>query len=50
MPRMMVVDANNQYLRAYITNPTLSPNGQPVGGVVGFLPNSYVLASPVPAN
>ena len=33
----MVVDANNQYLRAYITNPTLSPNGQPVGGVVGFL-------------
>ena len=35
MPRMMVVDANNQYLRAYITNPTLSPNGQPVGGVMG---------------
>jgi len=34
---MMIVDANNQYLRAYITNPTLSPNGQPVGGVVGFL-------------
>lgn len=37
MPRIMIVDANNQYLRAYITNPTISPNGQPVGGVVGFL-------------
>jgi len=28
---------NNQYLRAYITNPTLSPNGQPVGGIVGTI-------------
>lgn len=37
MPRLMVVDGNNQYLRAYIVNPTLSQNGQPIGGVVGFL-------------
>ena len=37
MPRLMVVDMNNQYLRAYIMNPTLSPNGQPIGGVVGTL-------------
>ena len=33
----MVVDGNNQYLRAYIVNPTLSTNGQPIGGVVGTL-------------
>jgi DNA polymerase-1 len=33
----MVVDMNNQYLRAYIMNPSLSPNGQPIGGVVGTL-------------
>jgi DNA polymerase-1 len=33
----MVVDGNNQYLRAYIVNPTLSTNGQPIGGVVGML-------------
>jgi DNA polymerase-1 len=33
----MVVDGNNQYLRAYIINPTLSTNGQPIGGVVGML-------------
>lgn len=37
MPRLMVVDGNNQYLRAYIVNPTLSPNGQPIGGIVGTL-------------
>ena len=37
MPRLMVVDMNNQYLRAYIMNPSLSPNGQPIGGVVGTL-------------
>lgn len=37
MPRLMVVDGNNQYLRAFIVNPTLSTNGQPIGGVVGTL-------------
>ena len=37
MPRLMIIDGNNQYLRAYIVNPTLSPNGQPIGGVVGTL-------------
>lgn len=33
----MVIDGNNQYLRAFIVNPTLSTNGQPIGGVVGTL-------------
>jgi 5'-3' exonuclease len=33
----MVVDMNNQYLRAYIMNPSLSTNGQPIGGIVGTL-------------
>lgn len=37
MPRLMVIDGNNQYLRAFIVNPTLSTNGQPIGGVVGTL-------------
>lgn len=37
MPRLMIVDGNNQYLRAFIVNPTLSTNGQPIGGVVGTL-------------
>ena len=35
--RLLVVDALNMYFRAYIVNPTLSTNGQPIGGTVGFL-------------
>ena len=37
MKRMMLVDAQNQFMRSYIVNPTMSPNGDPMGGVVGFL-------------
>ena len=33
----MIIDALNQFLRAYIVNPTLTPNGDPIGGTVGFL-------------
>ena len=35
--REMIIDALNQFLRAYIVNPTLSINGDPIGGTVGFL-------------
>ncbi len=37
MKRLMLVDAQNQFMRSYIVNPTMSPNGDPIGGVVGFL-------------
>ena len=37
MHRILIVDALNAFFRAYIVNPTLSPNGQPIGVVVGFL-------------
>ena len=37
MKRVMIIDALNQFLRAYIVNPTLSTNGDPIGGTVGFL-------------
>lgn len=33
----MVVDAHNQFLRSYIVDPSLSTNGQPIGGSKGFL-------------
>lgn len=33
----MIIDALNQFLRAYIVNPTLTPNGDPIGGTAGFL-------------
>ena len=35
--RVMVVDALNMFIRCYIVNPSISTNGNPVGGVVGFL-------------
>jgi len=31
------VDAHNQFLRSYIVDPSLSANGQPIGGSKGFL-------------
>ena len=33
----MIIDALNQFLRGYIVNPSLSPNGDPIGGTAGFL-------------
>ena len=35
--RILVVDALNMYFRSYIVDPSLSANGQPIGGVKGFL-------------
>ena len=35
--RYMIVDSLNQFLRSLVVNPTLSPNGQPIGGVCGYL-------------
>lgn len=35
--RLMVIDALNMYFRAYIVDPSLSTNGQPIGGLKGFM-------------
>jgi DNA polymerase-1 len=35
--RLMVVDAMNAYLRAYIVDPSVSHNGDPIGGYKGFV-------------
>ena len=37
MKRIMIIDALNQFLRGYIVNPSLSLNGDPIGGTAGFL-------------
>jgi len=37
MNRLLVVDALNMFTRAWIVNPSLSTNGKPIGGTVGFL-------------
>jgi len=35
--RVMILDALNLFLRAYIVNPTISKEGAPIGGTVGFI-------------
>jgi 5'-3' exonuclease len=35
--RLLIIDALNMYFRAYIVNPSLSSNGDPIGGLMGFL-------------
>ena len=37
MKRLIVIDALNMYFRAYIVDPSLSTNGQPIGGIKGSL-------------
>jgi DNA polymerase-1 len=37
MKRLMIIDALNAYFRAYIVDPSLSLNGQPIGGYKGFI-------------
>lgn len=35
--RILVIDGNNNYFRAFIVDPSLSTNGEPIGGIKGFL-------------
>ncbi len=35
--RIMIVDCNNQFIRSYIVDPSLSSMGNPIGGMKGFL-------------
>ena len=35
--RILIIDALNMYFRSYIVDPSLSANGQPIGGVKCFL-------------
>ena len=37
MKRVLIIDALNAYLRAYIVDPSLSRNGDPIGGIKGFI-------------
>jgi DNA polymerase-1 len=37
MKRVLIIDALNMFLRAYIVDPSLSANGEPIGGFKGSL-------------
>jgi DNA polymerase-1 len=35
--KLLIIDGNNNYFRAFIVDPSLSNNGEPIGGIKGFL-------------
>ena len=35
--KLMLIDAQNQFIRAYIVDPSTSSNGAPIGGLKGFM-------------
>jgi len=35
--KLMIIDAQNQFIRAYIVDPSTSTNGAPIGGLKGFM-------------
>ena len=37
MNRVLIIDALNMFLRAYIVDPSLSTNGEPIGGFKGSI-------------
>jgi len=37
MKRLLIIDSLNLLFRNYIVNPSLSTNGQPIGGIKGYL-------------
>jgi len=37
MKRLMIIDGLNLFIRNYIRSPIMSTNGQPMGGVIGYL-------------
>ena len=45
MKKVLLVDAYNIFARSYAVNPSMSNNGQHIGGSIGFLKSLGVLAS-----
>ena len=37
MKKILIVDALNLFIRSYVVNPSISKQGQPIGGIVGSL-------------
>jgi len=35
MKKILIVDALNLFIRSYVVNPSISKQGQPIGGIVG---------------
>jgi 5'-3' exonuclease len=41
----LIIDGFNNFIRHYLVNPTVSSDGEPIGGVVGFIKTIYHLTN-----
>ena len=41
---VLLIDAYNIFAKNYIVNPSLSSNGEPIGGATGFIKSLSVLS------
>ena len=48
--RVLIIDGNNNYFRAYIVDPSVSANGSPIGGLRGFIKILQKLAREIRPN
>ena len=37
MKRLLIIDGQNMFIRNYVMSPQLDANGNPIGGLTGFL-------------
>lgn len=48
--KILVIDANNLYIRNYVMNPSVSSNGDNIGGIFGFLKSLQKLCREIKPN
>ena len=48
--KILIIDANNLYIRNYVMNPAVSTNGSPIGGIFGFLKSLQKLCREIKPN
>jgi len=48
--KILVIDANNLYIRNYVMNPAVSTSGDPIGGVFGFIKSLQKLCREIKPN
>ena len=48
--KILIIDANNLYIRNYVMNPSVSTNGDPIGGIFGFIKSLQKLCRDIKPN
>ena len=48
--KILIIDANNLYIRNYVMNPAVSTKGDPIGGIFGFIKSLQKLCRDIKPN